>query len=79
MMFIKDFLKCSRVSFQSGKFDKIFNYFGYVAFWQIPPSYLVAFRGLLADPLPPLTGYVVSGCPLGTMRIKLLDSAQRGL
>ena len=35
------------------KIWSIFNYFGYVAFWQIPLSPLVAIRDILADPLPP--------------------------
>ena len=44
---------CSRVPLKSGKFDKFSIIFGYVAFSKTPPSPLVAFRDLLADPLPP--------------------------
>ena len=51
IMITKLFLKCSRVSFKSGKFDEISNYFGYFVIFWLTPSL-------------PLTDYVVSGCPL---------------
>ena len=49
---IKVFLNCSRTSLQSGKFD-IFSII--LATWHFgkSPLPIVAFRDLLADPLPP--------------------------